>query len=183
MFPSVSCLCFQTKNLRAFFGRRRLLGNTPGGATLLGGVVCAGDAAGDGLLLQRFRVDGSAARSPMRGVLVSVRSAASVPGRSSGRRRLRTPYRQAAARSPSPPPPARGTNREDLPTSSRGEGPPRMPSGRARTPRSKRGRREDRRARADVDDRARRPSSRNRTKSVPTADGDRSRVAETRAVS
>ena len=45
------------KNLRAFFGRRRLARQHAGRRrlSLLGGVVCAGDAAGDGLLLRTLR--------------------------------------------------------------------------------------------------------------------------------
>ena len=57
-----------------------------------------------------------------------------------------------ATRSPSPPPPARGTNREDLPRRPReAKGPPRMPSGHEPHAPSEAAAR-IRRARADVDD-------------------------------
>ena len=144
------------KNLRAWHGRRRLARNTPGGAgLLLGGVVCAGAAAGS-FTSANASASMAPPRSPMRGTSSSsVRSAASVPRRSSGRRRpaprpCRRRRRRIALAAPS------GARR-------RSGRPPRRPR-EAKVPADavgtgtnppKRGRREIRRARADVGDPAR----------------------------
>lgn len=119
MFPNENIFAFGTSSLSlSVVG---LLGNTPGGAgfRFLAALFAPATPPATVCFCERFGVDGSAARSPMRGTSSSsVRSAASVPAT---KLRPTTPsaaptYRpKVATRSPSPPPPARGTNREDLP--------------------------------------------------------------------